>query len=109
MKLKPLIEQASNKFIPKVFVKLFNKFPRDTKTWSNATDEMPDIAKMARLHLEDIDGIKMPSLNLSSADTPALWNSMAQSYIVTIYNKMSTESKQMFIQDLKNQYGNLFK
>lgn len=90
------------------FKKMFAKFPRDAKSWSQATDEMRDMAKLARQYYNELEldltddevedeGKGIQSLNFRSFKTPSEWNSKAQDFIIMVYNKMSPQIKKEFL------------
>ena len=112
IKLRTLVRETS---VPPPFKKLFAKFPRDATKWSQATDEPRELAKLARDLYNELDldltedeieneGKGIQSLNFRSFKTPFEWNSKAQDFIVMVYNKMSPQTKQQFLQ-YANRYG----
>ncbi len=97
----------------KMVEKVFKKFPRNATSWANATDEMRDMARVAReMHTEiDLDMLhdehetnpNAPQpLDFRKIKTPSEWNSRAQDYIMDMLDKMSDEAKTQYHERFKH-------
>jgi len=81
-----------------------DKFPNNTKNWSEATDELRDICNTAREYIEEYDYKKIKPLNFKSFNTPSEWNTKSKKYINDIYKSMSDKCKKQFNQYLKDHF-----
>ena len=112
-KLRIMIEQIiKEEQTPQIFKKLFKRFPRDAKGWNQADDTLRDIARMTRETYNELehdftkedenDPRYVQPLNFRSFKTPSEWNSKAQDFIVSVYNKMSPSTKKDLLRRLKS-------
>ena len=53
-----------------------NKFPSDTTKWSQATDELKDICRMAREFIGEYDNKQIKPLDFKSFKTPLSENDL---------------------------------
>jgi hypothetical protein len=98
------IFEGNSKF-PKEIMNFLDGFPNDATLWSEATDEIRDLARFSREIYNEItlnsskndDNILEP-LNFRSFKTPAQWNTEAKKFIISTYSKMNDESKKYFIE-----------
>ncbi len=110
MKLKQILVESEYGNIP-YLSKFFKLFPRNTSSWAEATDEIRDIAKMAREYYTEYD-LKvvyddpkaMQPLNFRSINSPSEWNIKGQDYTIKVYNMMSNETKKIFLRDVKDRF-----
>lgn len=78
-------------------------FPNNATRWSEATDEIRDLARTAKelyneleldLHSDDAGAIE--PLDFRALKTPAEWNTKGKQYIMEVYSKMSEDTKKYF-------------
>lgn len=85
--------------------KYLGQFKDDETSWRGATDEIMDIARWSREHLEEFDGIKQEAIIFKNLKTPAEWNKTGKNYILDTIRKMSNTTQEKFIKHL-NEYIN---
>lgn len=78
------------------------KFRDDETSWKGATDEIMDIARWSREHLEEFDGIKQDAIAFKNLKTPAEWNKTYKNYILDAMKKMSDGTQKEFIKYLND-------
>ena len=83
-----------------------NWFPYDAKSWGQATDELRDIARMARITFLEVDEKESPALDFKTLKTPTEWNTQGRFYITGIYNIMSDEAKKEFLDAFEQTFTN---
>lgn len=71
-------------------------FPKNATSWSQATDELRDIAQISRVYLEDYDGIIVEVIDFSGIWSPAEWNTKGREYILANFDRMSDDTKKRF-------------
>lgn len=86
-------------------------FPDNADSWSQATDEIRDLARSVKeiyneydLDVNDDDPQALKPLDFQSLKTPSRWNTEGKKYILSTYNKMVDKSKDMFY----NQFAEWF-
>lgn len=95
--------------------KFLDQFPNDATSWTEATDEVRDLARLAReTHTEiDFDGLHdewetnpdMPQpLDFRELKTPSEWNTKGKEYIMNTLKKMGDQALDLFYRELKD-YG----
>lgn len=77
--------------------KYLSNFKDDETSWKGATDEIMDIARWSREHLEEFDGIKQDAIAFKNLKTPAEWNKTYKNYILDTMKKMSDSTQKEFI------------
>jgi hypothetical protein len=77
--------------------KYLSNFKDDETSWKGATDEIMDIARWSREHLEEFDGIKQDAIAFKNLKTPAEWNKTYKNYILDTMKKMSDGTQKEFI------------
>lgn len=97
----------------KKLAKFLNQFPDNATNWGQATDEVRDIARMAREFYTEIDldmlhdewetNPKAPQpLDFRKIKTPAEWNKQGKKYTFDTLAKMSDSAKDSFMHSLKD-------
>jgi hypothetical protein len=92
------------------------EFPDDATSWKDATDEIRDVARMAReIYTEfdldrslgdwETDRTLPQPLDFRSLKTPADWNTQAKKYIVRLWHKMSQQAKDELITRVSSWFG----
>lgn len=82
--------------------KFLAKFHDNETSWKGATDEIMDIARWSREHLEEFDGIKQDAIAFKNLKTPAEWNKTGKNYILDTMKKMSDSTQKEFIKYLND-------
>ena len=82
--------------------KYLSKFKDDETSWKGATDEIMDIARWSREHLEEFDGIKQDAIVFKNLKTPAEWNKTGKNYILDNLRKMSNNTQNEFFKHLND-------
>ena len=80
--------------------KYLNLFKNDETSWKGATDEIMDIARWSREHLEEFDGVKQDAIAFKNLKTPSEWNTTGKNYILDTIKKMSDSTQKEFIKYL---------
>jgi len=87
-------------------LRYLNWFPYHAKSWSQATDEIRDIARLARITYLEIDEKEFPALDFKSLKTPSDWNTQGRFYISDMYFRMSDEAKKIFLETFEETFEN---
>lgn len=66
--------------------KFLEQFPTDATSWAQATDEVRDLARFAREHLEEYDGVIVEPVDFRHAKTPAEWNTKGRAFILSTFD-----------------------
>ena len=85
--------------------KFLKKFPDNAKSWSEATDEVRDIAREIKEYYNQYDEKNIQPCNFRIIKTPSDWNKKGKRYIFRVYDKMSIEAKKKFNKHLKETYN----
>ena len=51
--------------------KFLEQFPTDATSWTQATDEVYDLARTSREFLDEYDDVKVEAMDFATLDTPA--------------------------------------
>jgi hypothetical protein len=92
-----------------------SKFPDNAQNWGEATDEIREITRAARLAHGDIDlnlsgddeyesHPDVAPMNYRSFKTPSEWNRKSKEYIARVWKLMSQEAKEAFLKDVSRLY-----
>lgn len=79
------------------------KFPDNTKSWGDATDEMRDLAREVREQyngmIDAAEGDKgyVDAIDFRKINSPSEWNKKAKKQIRTLWKKLTEENKQSII------------
>ena len=76
--------------------KFLDQFPTDATTWTQATDEVYDLARTSREFLDDYDDVKVEAVDFATLDTPAKWNSVCREAIGRNYDLMRPRTQLLF-------------
>lgn len=85
--------------------KFLDKFPNDAKTWRHATGEIKDIARTAREHLSEFDGIEVEAIDFRSIKKPSDWNTQGKEFIASCMKQMSDATLKRFMKDIGSRFG----
>lgn len=97
----------------KKIVAFLDRFPDNTQSWAEATDEIRDMAREAReFHTEyDLDMLhdewetnpKAPQpLDFRKLKSPSKWNTEGKKYILDTWDKMGDHAKEAFFDSFKH-------
>lgn len=75
-------------------------FPLDATSWRQATDEVPDMARMAREHR----GICGGGVDFREIETPSEWNTRGIDSIVGHYEQMNDGARASYLQKIDGLY-----
>lgn len=84
--------------------KFLNQFPDNATNWSEATDEVRDIARTACEYYNDLEDKDIEPCNFRSFKTPKDWNTKGKEYIFDVYQQMSPHTKKEFHDYLKKSW-----
>lgn len=76
--------------------KFLEKFPKETICWSQATDEIRDLARATREYLEEYEGVVVEPLDFRKYKMPSEWNTNGRNYILGNFDKMNENTKKRF-------------
>ena len=76
--------------------KFLEQFPTDATSWSQATDEVYDLARISREFLDEYDDVKVEAVDFAILDTPAKWNSICREAIWRNYDLMRPHTQLLF-------------
>lgn len=82
--------------------RLERNYPLSVTCWSQATDEVRDLSRHAR----EAAGVPIEqAVNFRSLESPAEWNSVAISSIITFFSMLSFSEQQKFLADYDHLIG----
>lgn len=81
------------------------QFPTNATSWSQATDEVYDLARISREFLYEYDNIKVEAVDFATLDTPAKWNSVCREDIWRNHDLMRTHTQLLFHNYFTERYG----
>lgn len=86
-----------------------SKFPDNATCWSQATDEIRDLARTAKEYYNEIDldllseeveeGQGQQPLNFRALKTPSEWNTQGKVYIREVWTLMSEQTKKQWFEN----------
>ena len=85
--------------------KFLDQFPTDATTWTQATDEVYDLARTSREFLDDYDDVKVEAVDSATLDIPAKWNSVCREAIGRNYDLMCPHTQLLFHDYFTERYG----
>lgn len=80
------------------------RFPKEAICWSQATDEIRDLARGTREYLEEYEGVIIEPLDFRSYKKPSEWNTNGRDYILANFDRMNENTKKRFFE----RYGEWF-
>lgn len=87
---------AADKTIKEKIEEFLQKFPKDATCWSQATDEIRDMARTSREYLEVYENIVVGPLNFRVIHSPSAWNTAGRDYIMSNLNRMNPHTQKIF-------------
>ena len=85
--------------------KFLEQFPTDATSWTQATDEVYDLACTSREFLDEYDDVKVEAVDFATLDTPAIWNSVCREAIWHNYDLMRPHTQLLFHDYFTERYG----
>lgn len=82
--------------------RFLENFPKNATNWSQATDEVRDMARKARELLEEYEGVIVEPVNFRAIETPAEWNTEGREFILTNFDRMADRTKERFYAYFRN-------
>lgn len=76
--------------------KFLERFPSNTTSWADATDEVREMARMAREFLEEFEGVIVEPVDFRAIKTPAEWNVKGRAFILACYDRMKEETRKNY-------------
>lgn len=86
--------------------KFLEQFPKNATSWAQATDDVRDLARESREHLENYEGVIVEPLNFRSFSTPAEWNTKGRDYIIANYERMQERTKKVYYERFRELFVN---
>lgn len=85
---------------------LDSHFPPDATMWSKATDEVPELCRLARVQLRIPDAYSIDFSKL--ATSPSNWNTQGIKAIICYYEQMDDKGRAMYLETAKSFFPALF-
>lgn len=76
--------------------KYLERFPKEAICWSDATDEIRDLARASREYLEEYEGVIVEPFDFRSYKKPSEWNTKGRDYILANFDRMNDHTKKKF-------------
>lgn len=80
------------------------RFPKEAICWSQATDEIRDLARATREYLEEYEGVIVKPIDFLMIKSPSVWNTKGRDYILANFDRMNDNTKKRFFE----RYGEWF-
>ena len=80
------------------------QFPTNATSWSQATDEVYDLARTSREFLDEYDDVKVEAVDFATLDTTAKWNSVCREAIWRNYVLMRPHTQLLFFDYFTERY-----
>ena len=81
------------------------QFPTNATCWSQATDEVYDLARTSREFLDEYDDVKVEAVDATTLRTPAEWNTVCREVILRNYDLMRPHTQLLFHDYFTERYG----
>ena len=85
--------------------KFLEQFPTDATSWTQATDEVYDLARISREFLDEYDDVKVEAVDFATLDTPAKWNSVCREAIWHNYDLMHPRTQLLFYERFEDWFN----
>ena len=85
--------------------KFLEQFPTNATSWSQATDEVYDLARTSREFLDEYDDVKVEAVDATTLRTPAEWNTVCREVILRNYDLMRPHTQLLFHDYFTERYG----
>lgn len=86
--------------------KFLDRFPTDATCWSQATDEVRDLAGFAYEYLSDL--MELPNvewLDFGMMRTPSEWNAKGREYILDAFDRMNYTTKERYFEKFSSWFN----
>lgn len=81
-------------------------FPKEAICWSQATDEIRDLARESREYLEEYEGVLVERVDFRIIKTPSEWNTKGRDYILANFDRMNDRTKKAFYERWEEWFEN---
>ena len=81
------------------------QFSTNAIIWSQAADEVYDLARTSREFLDDYDDVKVEVVDAATLRTPAEWNSKAREAILRNYDLMRPRTQLLFFERFEDWFN----
>ena len=81
------------------------QFPTNATCWSQATDEVYDLARTSREFLDEYDDIQVEAVDFTATRTPAEWNTKAREAILRNYDLMHSRTQLLFFERFEDWFN----
>ena len=81
------------------------QFPTNATSWSQATDEVYDLARTSREFLDDYDDVKVEVVDAATLRTPAEWNTVCREVILRNYDLMRPRTQLLFFERFEDLFN----
>ena len=85
--------------------KFLEQFPTDATSWTQATDEVYDLACTSREFLDEYDDVKVEAVDFATLDTPGKWNSVCREAIWRNYALMYPRTQLLFLERFEDWFN----
>ena len=86
----------------KTLEQFLSKFPNNTTSWAEATDEIRDIARTVKEYYNEYNTPSIEACDFRQLNTPSDWNTVGKEYILSVYSKLKGPAKEQFNNYLKD-------
>ena len=81
------------------------QFPINATSWSQATDEVYDLARTSREFLDEYDDVKVEAVDFTATRTPAEWNTLGREAILRNYDMMRPRTQILFYERFEDWFN----
>ena len=85
--------------------KFLEQFPTDATSWTQATDEVYDLARTSREFLDEYDDVKVEEVDAATLRTPAEWNTVCREAIWRNYDLMRPHTQLLFFEYIQEKFS----
>ena len=85
--------------------RFLEQFPTDATSWAQATDEVRDLARLAREHLEEYNGVIVEAVDFRHAKTPSEWNTKGRAFILDCFDRMQEGTRKAYYEKFRAYFG----
>ena len=88
--------------------KFLEQFPADATSWTQATDEVYDLARISREFLDEYDDVKVEavdSIYFPDIKDPAEWNTRAREAVMRNYDMMTPRTQLLFFERFEDWFN----
>ena len=85
--------------------KFLEQFPTNATSWTQATDEVRELAYASREMLDEYDDIKVGAVDFTAVRTPAEWNTLGREAILRNYDMMRPRTQILFYERFEDWFN----